>query len=147
MAQLSLEQRVKRLEDESEIRKLKSYYNLYANVGEGTGDPYKFAELFTDDCIWDLSNNELHGKEAIINRLKEIEKLQYIGVHMSTNPRIEINGDEAHGEWELIFPVFPPNGAPQTTVCGYYWDRLRKTEDGWRFTYVKYRVSQPFKIG
>ena len=146
MSSLSIEERVRRLEDIEEIRKLKSLYSHYANVGEGTGDADKFAQLFTDDCIWDLSNNELRGKAAIIDRLHEIERLNYAGVHFSLNPRIEVNGDEASGEWDLIFPVFPPDGTGLTTVCGYYWDRLRRTPQGWRFTYVKYRVSAKFSL-
>ena len=146
MTDLTLEQRIRRLEDIEEIRKLKSLYSHYANVGEGTGDAKKFADLFTDDCIWDLSQREFRGKAEIIERLDEIEKLNFAGVHFSLNPRIEVNGDEASGEWDLIFPVFPPDGRPLTTVCGYYTDRLRRTADGWRFTYVKYRVSPQFSL-
>jgi len=144
MTDLSLEARLRRLEDIEEIRRLKSLYSHYANVGEGSGDPDKFAALFTEDCEWDLSNNPLHGRPAIIERLRQIEKLQYIGLHFSLNPRIEVNGDEASGEWDLIFPVFPPGGEPMTTVCGFYWDRFRRTPEGWKFTYVKYRVSEKF---
>lgn len=146
MNELSLEARIQRLEDIEQIRRLKSLYSHYANVGEGSGDAEKFADLFTDDCLWDLSNNPLHGKEKIIDRLHEIERLQYIGLHFSLNPRIDVDGDEAYGEWDLIFPVFPPGGKPLTTVCGYYTDRFRRTKDGWRFTYVKYRVSPKFSL-
>lgn len=144
----TIEQRLQRLEDIHEITTLKSWYNLYANVGEGTGDPEKFAALFTEDCIWDLSGMELRGRDAIIERLREIERLQYIGVHTSTNPRIQIEpgADEAYGEWDLVFPVFPPNSTVQTTVCGFYWDRFRRTSEGWKFTYVKYRVSPRFAV-
>lgn len=146
MAEPSIETRLKRLEDIEEIRKLKSLYSHYANVGEGSGDPEKFAALFTEDCLWDLSGNPLHGREKIIERLREIEKLHYIGLHFSLNPRIEVDGDEASGEWDLIFPVFPPGERPLTTVCGFYWDRFRRTADGWKFTYVKYRVSPKFSL-
>ena len=142
--QVSVESRLRRLEDIEEIRKLKSLYSHFANVGEGSGDPEKFAALFTEDCIWDLSGREIRGRPGIIERLREIEKLQYIGLHFSLNPRIEVNGDEASGEWDLIFPVFPPNKTQHTTVCGFYWDRFRRTSEGWRFTYVKYRVSPKF---
>ena len=146
MSEFTMEQRIQRLEDIEEIRKLKSLYSHFANVGEGTGDAHKFAELFTEDCIWDLSHKEYKGRQEIIDRLGEIEKLNFAGVHFSLNPRIEIKGDEAMGEWDLIFPVFPPDGRPLTTVCGYYTDRLRRTPNGWRFTYVKYRVSPRFSL-
>lgn len=142
----SIESRLRRLEDIEEIRRLKSLYSHYANVGEGSGDPEKFAALFTEDCVWDLSGNALEGRKPIIERLREIEKLQYIGLHFSLNPRIDVDGDEAYGEWDLIFPVFPPGKETQTTVCGFYWDRFRRTSDGWRFTYVKYRVSPKFSL-
>lgn len=144
MTDPSFAARIQRLEDIEAIRRLKSLYSHYANVGEGSGDPEKFAALFTEDCEWDLSNNPLHGRQAIIDRLHEIERLHYIGLHFALNPRIDVNGDEAYGEWDLIFPVYPPDGAPMTTVCGFYWDRFRRTEDGWKFTCVKYRVSEKF---
>lgn len=146
MSDLSIEQRIRRLEDIEEIRRLKSLYSHYANVGEGSGDPAKFAALFTEDCIWDLSGKELHGRQPIIERMHEIERLQYIGLHFALNPRIEVDGDDAYGEWDLIFPVFPPGRTEQTTVCGFYWDRLRRTDEGWRFAYVKYRVSPKFSL-
>ncbi|SCW81287.1 SnoaL-like domain-containing protein [Sphingobium faniae] len=144
----TIEQRVQRLEDIQEIIRLKSLYNLYANMGEANSDAEAFAALFVEDCQWDLSGNMITSRDGIIARLKEIEGLHYVGVHMSVNPRIDVEpgADEAYGEWELIFPVHPPGGKPMTTVCGYYWDHFRRTPEGWRFSSVRYRASPNFAI-
>lgn len=143
---LTIEERLRRLEDIEEIRKLKSLYCHYANVGEGSGDIERFVQLFTHDALWDLSNNPLRGREAIAARLREVERLQYIGLHFGLNPRIEIQGDTAHGEWDLCFPVIPPGEKTPTVVCGFYEDNLVRTPEGWRFTSVKYRVSPRFSL-
>jgi hypothetical protein len=141
-----LAQRIRRLEDIEEIHRLKSLYCHYANVGEGSGDIDKFIHLFTEDAVWDLSGNIRHGRASIAERLKEVEKLQYIGLHFWGNPRIEVREDEASGLWDLIFPVIPPGQSEVRTVCGFYEDRLQRTPNGWRFTYVKYRVSPKFSL-
>jgi hypothetical protein len=140
------EQRLQRLEDIEAIHKLKSFYCHYANVGEGSGNIDKFINLFTEDAVWDLSGNIRRGRQSIAERLGEVEKLQYIGLHFWGNPRIEVDHDEASGLWDLIFPVIPPGQTAVRTVCGFYEDRLRRTPDGWRFTFVKYRVSPKFSL-
>jgi hypothetical protein len=142
----TFEARLRRLEDIEEIRRLKSLYCHFANVGEGSGDIDKFVALFTEDAVWDLSGNVRTGRASIAERLREVEKLQYVGLHFGLNPRIEVDGDEAHGLWDLNFPVIPPGEKQPRVVCGFYEDRLLRTPDGWRFTYVKYRVSPRFSL-
>jgi uncharacterized protein (TIGR02246 family) len=141
-----LEARVRRLEDIHEIQNLKSQYAHYANVGEGSGDIAKFAALFAADGVWDLRGNELRGREAIAAHLKHIGTLGYVGLHFALNPRVDVDGDAALGFWDLAFPVIPPGADGPVMVCGFYEDRLRRTEEGWRFTLVKYRVSESFSL-
>lgn len=143
MSGLSLEQRLQRMEDIEAIRRLMSNYAHYANVGEGSGDPEKFAALFTEDATWDL-RAPLKGRQAIIDRLRVIEKLKYVGFHFSLNPRIDVDGDTASGDWDMLFSVIIPGTTTPTTICGFYSARMVRTPEGWRFSYFKYRVSPHF---
>jgi len=144
--QSNVESRVRRLEDIHDIQTLKAHYASYANVGEGSGNVAKFAALFAEDGVWDLRGKILAGREEIAAHLSHVETLGYVGLHFALNPRVEVNGDEAHGLWDLAFPVIPPGADGPLMVCGYYEDRLRRTAEGWRFTLVTYRVSEPFSL-
>lgn len=139
----SLEERVQRLEDIKEIETLISRYANYANVGEGSGDPEKFAALFTEDAVWDL-RSPLTGRQAIIDRMRKIEQLKYIGFHFALNPRVEVDGDAARGEWDLLFSVIIPGTTQPTNICGFYSADIVRTREGWRFKRFKYRVSEHF---
>jgi hypothetical protein len=139
----SLEERIQHLEDIKEIETLIALYAHYANVGEGSGDPEKFAALFTDDAVWDL-RQPLTGRKAIADRLRVIEKLKYIGFHFALNPRVEVEGDTAHGEWDLLFSVIIPGTTQPTNICGFYAADMVRTPEGWRFKRFKYRVSDYF---
>lgn len=142
----NLEERLQRLEDIEAIRQLKSRYSHYANVGEGSGSPEKFAALFTEDATFDLSDKPRVGRASIVDHLRHIQRLGYIGLHFSLNPRINVEGDRARGKWDLCFPVFVPGKSEALVVCGFYEDELRRTSEGWRFSRVKYRVSPRFSI-
>lgn len=141
-----IEARLRRLEDIHEIETLKARYAHYANVGEGSGDVEKFVALFTEDGVWDLRGKVLRGRAEIAAHLTHVGTLGYVGLHFALNPRLEVEGDRARGLWDLAFPVIPPGATTPITVCGYYEDQLWRTPQGWRFTSVKYRVSEPFSL-
>ena len=53
--------------------------------------------------------------------------------HVTVNPVIEIDGDEARVHATFLYLNQSPGAAPELSAWGHYRDRLRKVGGRWRF--------------
>ena len=58
-------------------------------------------------------------------------------VHMLGSPRIELNGDQATGDWTIAVQSRRKDGETMQIV-GRYSDRFVRTADGWRIGHIKF---------
>ena len=109
---MTLEERVQRLEDQDNIAKLQARYNDL-NDGGWKGPTHQYpeavAKLFVEDGIWEgpPGTGIARGHQEIIALFKEFAAIPFI-IHCIMNPLIEVNGDEARGEWHAIIPTTMP---------------------------------------
>jgi len=148
MAELSeLEQRLRRLEDIEAIRQLKARYCTLADRGyDGAGDDDAgFAGLFAEDGVFHSSAGPIQGREAIRARCASFHPF---GMHLVTNPVIEVDGDEARASWSAWVPSTTVEGQA-LVVCGRYEEQLVRTAGGWRYAYVRFRAAfrSPYETG
>ena len=66
MAELTLEQRVQRIEDAEEIRRLRYLYCEYGNLY----DAERFAALFAPDAIWD--GGDAFGRQEGLEQIEQM---------------------------------------------------------------------------
>jgi len=96
-----LARRVQELADIEEIKKLKARYCLYVD----TGEPDKLAELFVEHAVWDGGVvGRYEGREAIRTFIRNLPHLLSFALHYVMNPRIEVRGTDATGQWYLLEP-------------------------------------------
>jgi hypothetical protein len=90
----------------------------------------RIASLFAEDGIWDGGPGlgEVTGRRAIAERLRR-PTLSF-GRHLFVNPRIEVEGDRAHGRWDLLSPCRRPNGSSYW-MCGYEDDEYMRVDGQW----------------
>jgi ketosteroid isomerase-like protein len=93
-----------------------------------------FERLFTDDAIMTarLAGTTYQGPAAIRGYLEK-QPPEMRGLHMMLNPHIVIDGDVATVRADFAVLV-PRGGSAVTGAWGWYRDRLRRDEGGWRFT-------------
>jgi len=101
MTQLSLEQRIDRLESIEAIRQLKYTYCHYCDIGY---KPELIASLFSDDAIADYGSDYNVGPEQVANRFRGEDKKIPFAAHLVANPIISVDGDTGHGTWWIIMP-------------------------------------------
>jgi hypothetical protein len=104
----------------------------------------RLAELFADDGVMQLAGivMDREGIKAIgggtvrseWTKPGELLK-QPGGTHLSSNPVIEIQGDTATAETDMVVLNRDESGRARITLVARYRDRLRRAEDGrWLIT-------------
>ena len=136
----SLEQRLRVLEDEEEIRQLYARYMYYLDHR----DMVKYSELFTEDGVVLADQGKWEGRAAMQKMFEPrppvdgqpprpvVEPM----VHMVTDIVLHVDGDTARG-WGKYFAFFPvKQGVRDRAVVsgiGGYNDWLVRVQGVWKF--------------
>ena len=115
--------------------------NLYYHIVD-TYDANRMAEIFSDDCVIDLSE---FGAPLRVGIDKIIESFSGTGprmvlAHMGTNMRIELVGEEARCVTKCI--ALLEGGKTSVAI---HSDKLRHTAKGWRVYERKMTMPAPLK--
>ncbi|WP_238439032.1 nuclear transport factor 2 family protein [Frankia nepalensis] len=129
----SLSERLARLEDLEEIRKLYIDYGRHLDAG----DPAAYAALFARDAKLRLGPvMRADGREQIERAAAQVVKLAPDGskssVHLLGSPLVELAGDTATGECVWAAVSRDDDGAPRVLV-GRHVDELVREDGRWRF--------------
>ena len=107
--------------------------------------------FFTEDAVIDMRRHgETSGRDAIQRHFDGMAAIPLEGAgYVLSSPVIEVTGDTASGRW--TWHRFLADGSIVGTPGrirgeweeGRYCCSYRRTEDGWRFTHVHFRVVLP----
>lgn len=123
--------RVQKLADIGEIKKLKA---RYAAACDSSYDADAIAELFTEDAVWDGGIfGKAEGRENIRRFFRRAPAVFSFAIHNVMNPRIEVNGDRATGEWYLLQPATREPETRAVWLAAVYHDEYVRVDGKWRF--------------
>lgn len=132
---LSLEARIRQLEDEREIRELLVEYGRCLDARDFRG----YARLFAGAGEWIGGLGRARGPAAIEAMLAEAmgpvpENFRNTSdFHILTNFQISIDGDRASARSKLIYMVRSAEGTPIPDRGGHYEDTLVREDGRWKF--------------
>jgi hypothetical protein len=123
--------------DKLEIRELIERVMRYMDDGAGQ----RVAGLFAEDGVLQVAGTVFAGREAICQMFPapdpppwtdpgELLKQPPAG-HWSSNPVIEVDGDTAMAETDMLLVKRGENGKASITLVARYRDRLRRSDTGW----------------
>lgn len=133
--------------DLEEIKQLKARYAAACDDGYDAG---AIAALFTDDAVWDGGMmGHAETRDGIRAFFENASSVVSFAVHGIGNPIIEIDGDQAVGQWYLHQPMIIKGGDASFWFCAVYHDRYVRTAEGWKFQHVKVdaRAFTPYEQG
>jgi hypothetical protein len=141
---MSLEERVQLIEDRNEIADLQARYINYNDGGwQGPthNHPGSVADLFTEDGVWEgpLGSVRVQGHAAIAELFGQFQVIPFI-IHNVMNPLIEIDGDDARGQWHAIIATTTAEGQAFWTF-GRYLNEYRRASQGWRYTRMSFEAA------
>lgn len=130
----SLEQRLRKLEDVEEIKKLKARYCEACDGGwdgRASHDLEKIVALFAEDGVWDGGvYGRREGRDGIRDYYRNNPEVPF-AFHLLANPIIEVDGDRATGRWHLLISLTQADQSAML-VGGVFDDEYARTAEGWR---------------
>ncbi len=133
----SIEERLRALEDEREIRDLIITYAQRLDARDHKG----YAQLFAQEGRWSGRMGDATGPEAIEEMLVEgfgptpENFVNTQNFHLMSNIVIEVDGDRAKAESRLVYFVRTAEAKPTAMLAGRYYDELVREDGRWRFSY------------
>jgi uncharacterized protein (TIGR02246 family) len=126
-----VEDRLRRLEDLEEIRRLFVDYGRHLDAG----DVEAYAALFADDGELLLGPlGRARGRAEIVAMMTEaLAGTVGTTFHLVTSPTIELDGDEATAEVMWTVLAATAGASPAVTMLGRHEDRLVRERGRWRF--------------
>ncbi|HEY3672389.1 MAG TPA: nuclear transport factor 2 family protein [Acidimicrobiia bacterium] len=127
--------------DKLEIRELVERSVRYVD----DRDAIAHADLFEDDGVLQLAGTVFAGRTALLAMFGGTDRLRWTeaggllvqpgSMHLTTNPVIDVDGDAATAETDMITFVRGDDGRSRITLLARYRDRLRRGADGrWRLS-------------
>ncbi len=137
--ELSLEQRIQRIEDEKEIRDLMILYGQYLDAGNFSA----YSQLFAKEGTWNgrTSNLEdIKGPAAIQATMEKAfadrvyDPVHLGNLHLVTNVKIDVDGsDRATGYAKYTVMTRNEDNEPYVRHIGRYEDVYIREDGQWKF--------------
>ena len=149
MAKPTTEQRLDRLEAESDIRRAIVEYGKALDAKDYAG----YARLFARNGEWSGGMGTAKGPAAIeAMLLKALGKPEagYVNkqsFHLISNIIVEVTGDHATAWSRLTFFTKSPEGRPQSLLAGHYVDDWVREDGQWRILKRVTYGDIPFRDG
>ncbi len=122
--------------DKLEIREVIERSMRYTDDRDGG----QLAALFDEDAVLQLAGTVFSGREAIRTMFRRPDPphwtepgqllKQPAGAHRGSNPIIDIDGDTATAETDLLVLERDEEGRARITLVARYRDQLRRGDDG-----------------
>ncbi|MFJ9082692.1 nuclear transport factor 2 family protein [Streptomyces sp. NPDC102384] len=134
-----MQRQVRVLTDRAEITDLLDRY--LRSLDDGVFDEEWARAFHTEDVTAEMPIGTVHGREALLARIRGGMALFDRTVHMGTNAVIEVDGDRATARGAQLSTHVLADGSGSVFVSAGHADTgLVRTADGWRISASTLRV-------
>lgn len=116
------------MSDQDEIRNLIARYAHAADDGR-SGD---YADLYTPDGVIESQGSRAVGRAQLVALIDSI--YEYSIKHMQMNTAVQVDGNRATAQTDLLMLVMDPKGSWQVSGCARYEDDLVRYDGRWLFS-------------
>ncbi len=142
-----LERQLTELQDIEAIKQLKAEY---CDICDDDHNQDRIVSIFAEDGIWEgkgIARAEGHAELRAL--FKGFAERISFSQHNVFNPRIRVQGDEAHGVWYFLGPFTFRQGNRQHWLAARYEDDYVKIDGTWKFKHLRAfgRMAAPYEEG
>ena len=142
-----LEKQLTALQDIEAIKQLKAEY---CDICDDAHNPDRIVTIFADDGIWEAEGVGYAKGPAELRKLfKSFADRISFSQHNVFNPRITVQGTEAHGSWYFLGPCTFRKDQRQVWIAARYEDDYIKVNGTWKFKHLHAynRMLAPYEEG
>jgi ketosteroid isomerase-like protein len=111
---------------------------MYCEICDDDHNPERITTIFTEDGIWEGKGIGTATGHAEIRALFEkFQSMMSFTQHMTMNPRIEVNGDEASGTWYFFGPFTFYKGNQARWQAARYVEDYRRVDGEWKIAHLR----------
>ncbi len=147
MTTAELEKHITVLQDIEAIKKLKAEY---CDICDDKHNQDRIVQIFVEDGIWEGPGiGKAQGPAELRKLFKSFEDRILFSQHNVFNPRIEVNGNEAHASWYFLGPFTFYKDNQQMWIAARYEDDYIKINGQWKFKHLRAfgRMVAPYEVG
>lgn len=147
MDNVELAKQITVLQDIEAIKKLKAEY---CDICDDDHNQDRIVTIFVRDGIWEGEGVGYAKGHAEIRKLfKSFAERISFSQHNVFNPRIEVEGSEAHAIWYFLGPFTFRKGNRQLWLAARYEDDYVKINGAWKFKHLRAfgRMTAPYEEG
>ncbi len=135
MDAIELERYLTVLHDIEAIKQLKAEY---CDICDDNHNQDRIVTIFTEDGIWEGQGiGRAQGHAEIRQLFKSFAERISFSQHNVFNPRIAVNGNQAHGRWNFLGPFTFRKGNRQLWLAARYEDDYVKVNGQWKFKHLR----------
>ena len=135
------------IQDIEAIKRLKAEY---CSICDDRHNQDRIVEVFAQDGIWEGPGvGYARGHAELRTLFKKFESRISFSQHNVFNPRIDVDGDEAHGTWYFLGPFTFYEGNRQLWFAARYEDDYVRVNGTWKFKHLRAigRMAAPYEVG
>jgi hypothetical protein len=151
---MTLEERVQRIEDIEEIRKLKATYCFLCDAGlDDKNIREELISHFIADARIDFGlgpASKFQGREGLeVFFGQVVPGAVSFCMHMVHNPIIEVAGDHATGKWYYEAPTTDAGSGRAQWMAGTYLEEYVREDGRWKFVSIdtQWKYISPYDEG
>jgi hypothetical protein len=147
MDSTALEKQLTELQDIEAIKNLKAEY---CDICDDAHNPDRIVTIFADDGIWEAAGvGYAKGPAELRTLFKSFADRISFSQHNVFNPRITVQGSEAHGSWYFLGPFTFRKDKRQVWIAARYEDDYIKVNGTWKFKHLHAfnRMLAPYEEG
>ncbi|QIK67678.1 nuclear transport factor 2 family protein [Nocardioides sp. HDW12B] len=122
------------LDDHEQVRRLKYAYLRHLDLKQWDA----FEALFVPEATGSYAELAFADRAELVGYMRRHLTDEILTFHTVHHPETTVDGDVATARWYLHDKVFVTAHDLVIEGAAFYEDRLRRTEDGWRFTHTGY---------
>jgi len=135
------------LQDIEAIKKLKAEY---CDICDDEHNQDRIVSIFAEEGIWEGKGvGHAQGHAELRKLFKSFAERISFSQHNVFNPRVEVNGNEAHASWYFLGPFTFRKGNRQLWLAARYEDDYVKINGAWKFKHLRAfgRMVAPYEEG
>jgi hypothetical protein len=147
MDNAELQRRLTIIEDVEAIKRLKAEY---CDICDDKHDQDRIVTIFAADGIWEGKGvGRAEGHAELRKLFKSFEERISFSQHNVFNPRITVNGNQAHGIWYFLGPFTFRKENKALWLAARYEDDYVKIDGVWKFQHLRAigRMAAPYETG